>query len=801
MTPGTPLQERPRTSAPRLFPAGTSKVSWLIGALLLLGTLAAFSGVTDNDFVSFDDPVYVQMNPVVGRGLTWEGVRWAFTTVQAANWHPLTWLSHMLDVQLFGLDPAAHHGVGLGLHALNALLLFLLFVRLTGAPWRSGLVAALFAVHPLHVESVAWASERKDLLSTALALLALLAWLRHLARPSAARLAAVCALFALALLAKPMPVTLPFLLLLLDWWPLGRWSPGSPSTPWRLLPPFALWREKAPLFALSAASAAVTFYAQRAGGAVVPESHITSTYRIVNSLMGYEAYLEKAVWPTGLSFYYRLPPNLPIWWLAAMLLLLGGAILLLLRAARRRPWLGLGTLWYVGTLVPVIGLVQVGGQSMADRYMYLPLTGIFLMIAWSVAELVERRPAARPFAIAAAVAVLAVFGTLTRAQVAVWRDDFTVSRHSLALDPDNWMAHSVLGIGYMKQQKFAEAKKQFEEALRINPGAEAYFDLGAATAELGKTDEAIALFRQAIAIKPGFLEPHALLGRLLVAKGQTAEAVEQLRTAVQLDPYRPEGYAELAAALGAAGQTDEAVGQYLEALKRDPGRAEFHNELGRLLAASGRYEEAETAFRRMLALDPKSVPAHNNLGNVLLKLGRVEEAVAFYQQALVIDPGSAETHFNLGDAFSAMRKLDEAVRHYELFLAAQPGHAVGTFHLANALAAQGKFTDAIARYRRAIELDPKLADAHFNLGNALMDLGRTAEALESFLQAVRLRPDDADYQARLGDAYARLGRWAEAESAYRSALTAAPSHPVAGPGLARVKIATGRGAAPVAPSR
>lgn len=785
----------------RLFPAGTSRVAWVIAALLLLGVLGSFSGVTENDFVSFDDPVYVAMNPIVGQGITARGVRWAFTTTEAANWHPVTWLSHMLDVELFGLDPGAHHAVGLGLHALNALLLFVLLLRLSGAPWRSGLVAALFAVHPLHVESVAWASERKDLLSTALALLTLLAWLRHLARPSAARLAAVGTLFVLALMAKPMPITLPFLMLLLDWWPLGRWAPLGPSALWRFLPPPPLWREKAPLFALAAASSAITFFVQRTGGAVVSSDHISSLYRVVNSLMGYEAYLEKTVWPTGLAFYYRLPPAFPAWWLAAMLVLMGGTVLLLLRGARRRPWLGLGTLWYLGMLVPVIGLVQVGGQSMADRYTYLPLTGIFLMAAWGVAAVAERRPRSRPFIVAAAAGVLVLFGALTRDQVAVWKSDFTVSRHALALDPDNWMAHTVLGIGHMKERKLDKAELHFKEAFRINPGPEAHFNLGAVTAELGDVDKAIELYRQAIALKPRYLEPHAQLGKLLLARQQTDEAIEHLRAVVQIDPDRAGGFVDLAAALAARGEPDEAGEQLFQALLLEPGRSDIHNEIGRLLAAGGRYEEAEAAFRRALQLDPKNVVAHNNLGNVMLKFGRVDEAVALYEQALALDPNLSDSHFNLGDALSAQRNLDEAVRHYELFLAAQPEHALGLFHLANVLAAQRKFTEAIVRYRRAVQLDPGLADAHFNLGNALADLGRAAEALEPYLVAVGLRPDDPDYRARLGDAYARLGRNGEAAEAYRSALVLAPGHPVASAGLERVLRAAGQGAAPGAAPR
>jgi len=754
----------------------------IAASLLAVATLAAFGGGVLNGFVSFDDDVYLIYNDIVRAGLSWAGLGWAFTSTHAANWHPVTWLAHMATVDLFGMDPIGHHAVGIALHVANALLLLALLSRLTGALWRPALVAALFALHPLHVESVAWASELKDLLATLFSLLCLLAWLRHLRRPGAGGYLGACALFALALMSKPMPVTLPFLLLLLDWWPLGRWAPamappaGVPRQPPRLLPQAALWIEKLPLFLLAAASVFVTLVAQGLGGAVVSGTRIPFLVRASNALMSLLSYLEKCFLPTKLSFYYRFPPELPVWWLPAALTLLCVLTVLALRAARRRPWLGVGWLWYLGTLMPVIGLVQVGGQAMADRYTYLPLTGIFVAVAWAAAEIPARRPAMTVPTVMVALAALAALGSLTRAQVALWRNDRALSLHALALDPDNWMAHTILGIDYVKSQRPAEALPHLEAALRVNPEAETSYNMAVVQEALGRPDLAVPFYREALRYKPAYPEALNNLGVHLAREGKIAEAVTHYREALRLRPMYAEAGRNLAKALAAEGNVDEAVLRLRATLEFADDKVPVLDEIGRILATAGRFEEAYPYFRRILDFQPASVVARNNMGNVLADLGRIDDAVAEYREALRVDPGSTATHFNLANALVGQRKLDEAVRHFQLFLEANPDHARGNFSLGNALAAQGKFVEAVARYRRAIELDPTLADARFNLGNALADLGRPGEAVEPYLEAVRLNPGDPDYRLKLGDAYQRLGRREEALAVWRAALEIAPGH-------------------------
>jgi tetratricopeptide (TPR) repeat protein len=427
---------------------------------------AAFAPAAQNGFVLLDDQTYIVANPHLRGGFTAEALRWAFGESYASNWSPLTWLSHLLDVRLFGLDPRPHHLESVLLHAANAVLLFLALRGLTGRLWASALAAALFGAHPLRVESVAWAAARKDLLAGLCWMLALGAWVRYARRPSAARYGAVLAALALGLMAKPTLVTLPFVLLLLDWWPLGRLRPrrdGS-SRSARLV------AEKIPLFLLAAASAALTWRAQASWGAMDYLGDLSLAERCANALVSYVAYLGTAVWPAGLAVYYPHPGHAlgaarPV---AAALLLLALSALAL-AGARRRPWLAAGWLWYLGTLVPMIGLVQVGAQARADRYTYLPLIGVALAAAWSLADVAGRRPRLRTAAAVLALAALCALAAASRAQTALWRDDRTLFGHAAAVTRGNWLAEMNLGAAFGAQGEHAAALEHFEAALRIRP--------------------------------------------------------------------------------------------------------------------------------------------------------------------------------------------------------------------------------------------------------------------------------------------------------------------------------------------
>ena len=514
---------------------------WGAGALVAAVALAPFLQVAGHAFLHYDDDVYVTENPVVRDGLSWAGVRWAFTTVHAANWHPLTWLSHMLDVQLFGLTPGAHHLVNVALHAANAVLLWLVLSRLTGRAGRSALVAVLFAVHPLHVESVAWVAERKDVLSTLCGLAALGAYLHHVRRPGPGRLAIVALFHAASLMAKPMWVTAPFLLLLLDVWPLRRIEglelggaasePGPPRLPaWRIL------AEKVPLLVLSAASSAITVVAQHRGGALETLAGVGLSTRLGNALVAYVRYLGMAVWPSGLAAFYPLQPAGPTSWKV-----LGAAAVIAVVTAwavavrKRAPWVLVGWCWYLGTLVPVIGVVQVGAQALADRYTYLPLVGILIAAVWEAHRLGRRLRVPEPALAAAAAVLVAVLVFATARQAAVWRDQEALFRHAIAVTGDNGYAELGLSQDLARAGRDREALAHAYRAVQLDPGwPKAHQHLGFVAYRLGLVDLAIFALQQAIALEPGYAEAHQNLAIVYGSKGLVVDAVREMTLAAEL---------------------------------------------------------------------------------------------------------------------------------------------------------------------------------------------------------------------------------------------------------------------------
>jgi protein O-mannosyl-transferase len=542
---------------------------------LFLVTALLYAGILEHGFLNYDDLIYVTDNVHVTSGLSPENLAWAFGSGYAANWHPVTWLSHMLDVQIFGLDPRGHHLVSLVLHALNACLVFLVLNRMTGALWRSALVAALFALHPMHVESVAWVAERKDLLSAFFGLLALLSYQRYTEKPGALRYAALLILFALGLMSKPMLVTLPFLLLLLDFWPLKRWDASSPgdraATSAGRLPLRRLILEKLPLVALSAASSIVTVIVQQKGEAVHTLELTPLSFRIANSLVAYLRYLGKTLWPRDLSVLYPLPKEIPLWLSSGSGLVLVAVSCALFWSARRRPYLLVGWLWFLGTLVPVIGLVQVGRQSMADRYSYLPSLGLFLMAAWGVGELAGRRPKwQRPLA-AALLCALAGYGAAAWSYQQKWSDSVTLFSHAISVTDENHYAHYLLGNVYLAQERYDEALAEYDLVLRQEPRlADAWVNAGIIHAKKGNLDQAARDFSQALAIKPDSPVLQYNLAVSLHKQGNYQEAVSHYLTLLQLDPTNAPGHTNLGSALLSLKRYDEAARHFSEALRLDP---------------------------------------------------------------------------------------------------------------------------------------------------------------------------------------------------------------------------------------
>ena len=635
---------------------------WICLALLLT-SFAVYAPVRHFDFVNFDDPEFVRDNPHVRNGLTPEGLTWAFTSGESANWFPVTRLSHLLDAQLFGMRAGPHHISSVLFHGLAALLLFAFLRRATGVRWPSAFVAFLFAVHPLHVESVAWVAERKDLLCTLFWFLALLAYVRYTERPGAGRYLLVLLPFALGLMAKPMIVTLPFVLLLLDVWPLRR-PPG-------------IW-EKIPFFALSAAGAIVTYVVQQHSGAVGVLAAFPFGQRVENAVVSYVVYIAKMLWPTRLAAFYPYPSDIPLWQAGLAAAALAGISILVLRSFRAYPYLAVGWLWYLGTLAPVIGLVQVGAQARADRYMYVPMVGLSIMLAWGVADLVRRRPRARPAAAVLAAAACLCCAVLAAAQVQHWRNSESLFEHALAVTGGNYVAHNNLGTALEEiPGRLPEAIAHYQSALRINPdSAEAHNNLGNAWAQLpGRLPEAIAQYEAALRIRPTYAAAHLNLGTVL------------MRT---------------------PGRLPDAIAEYHAAVRLGPNNAEAHNDLGRALAQlPGRLPEAIAEYRAALGADPNYAEAHNNLGNALAQFpGCLPEAIGEYQAALRAKPDYAEAHYNLAVSLGEAGRTPEAIGEYEAALRAKPDYEEAHYNLGVTLAKAGRLPEALAHFDAALRISP-----------------------------------------------------------------------------------------------
>lgn len=498
----------------------------LICVFLAIVTIAVFWPVIGHQFVSYDDVDYVTGNPHVQTGFTAENIKWAFTSGQFANWYPLTWLSHMLDCRLFGLNPAGHHAVNLLFHLANVILLFLILFRMTGAHWRSAFVAALFAIHPLRVESVAWVSERKDVLSTLFLLLTVWTYAGYVKRPSIGRYVAVAGLFALGLMSKPSLVTLPFALLLLDYWPLRR------TRIKRLI------LEKAPLLALSAASAVVTYIAQAGTGAVASDYPIG--VRAANALTAYIAYIGKMFWPVRLAFPYPHPGSaLPSWQVIGSGLLLALMTALAIMTARRRPYAAVGWLWYLGTLAPMIGLVQVGGQAMADRYTYVPLIGLFIILAWSGSEIVNRQQKRQWIAPVIGGLVILPLMVASWIQVGYWRDTKTLAERALAVTSDNYLAHYALGVTLAGEGDNEGAISHLSQAISLHLAyPEARYNLAVCLANEGRLGDAIREYHEAVRLRPDYAEAHNNLAVALYYKRDFAESWKEVHLAQQFG-YAP----------------------------------------------------------------------------------------------------------------------------------------------------------------------------------------------------------------------------------------------------------------------
>lgn len=571
---------------------------------LAVSTFAVYSQVQDHEFINYDDDKYVTNNEYVKAGFTQDSVGWALTTSYNSNWHPMTWLSHMLDAQLFGPNSKGHHLTNLLFHIANVLLLFLVLLRMTGALWQSGFVAALFALHPLNVESVAWVAERKNVLSTFFWLLTMWAYIRYAQKTNLKRYGLVILFFAMGLMSKPMLVTLPFVLLLLDYWPLRRLQSDRRTAISRLV------YEKIPLLVLVAGSVVTTLTVQKMGGALGSLNAFPIQERVINALVSYWLYLQKMIWPGGLAIFYAHPENtLSVWKGLATAALLALVTTAAIRLARRAPYFAVGWFWYLGTLIPVIQLVQTGSIAMADRYAYVPLIGIFIIIAWGLPELLAKwRLRSRILTIAAGIWISTLM-LMTWNQVSHWKNSITIFSHAI----------EVTDIEY-----------------------------------------------------PDFLLAHNNLANALLAEGRTGKAISHYKMAINLMPDYAVNHNHLANALFAEQKTEEAISHFKMAIELMPDYAIAHNNLGTVLLAEQKTEEAISHYKTAVKLLPDYATAHYNLGFALMKEKKTGEAIFHFKMAIQLEPNNTNAHSNLGNALLAEQKTKEAISHYKIAINLKP---------------------------------------------------------------------------------------------------------------------------------
>ena len=676
-------------------------IRWGICVFLVAITWLVFGQTVRYDFVNYDDNQYVYANTAITSGLTPHGIIYAFSGRHARNWHPLTTLSHMLDCHLWGVRAGGHHFTNIVLHAIAVVLLFLVLKQMTGAIWQSAFVAALFAIHPLHVESVAWISERKDVLSAVFFMLTLGAYIRYERSPSLGRYLPMSILFALGLMSKPMLVTLPFILLLLDYWPLKRFA--VPSSTKRLI------LEKIPLFTLSAATALVTLLVQRSSLAVVEQLPLVS--RIDNGLVSCVIYVKQMIWPVRLAVFYPHPGDqLPVWEIGLAIVLLGmvsaGAIAL----RRKRPYLVTGWFWYLVMLMPVIGLVQVGSQAHADRYTYLPQIGLYLLLAWAITDALASQLQRRILAVTASVAIIAL-AWRAHIQASYWCNGESLWGHALAVTSRNFMAHDGFGAQLANRGRLDEAIDQFQKALNITPGfPEIETNLIIALMKKGRTNEAIPHLQALLKQIPNDAQAHYNLGNALLKKGDSQGAIAGYEKALSIQVRYPAAHYNLGIALDQNGRIDEAIAHYQEAVQEDPHYAQAYYLLGNDLLRKARIDDAIAAYERALKNRPTYPEVQNNIGLALLQKGRPSEAIAHWQNALTIQSDSVDSLNNLAWVLATFP--DTWIRNggRALALAERGNQLSGNKNpavlrtLAAAFAENGRFTEARVIAERGLQL-------------------------------------------------------------------------------------------------
>ena len=689
----------------------------VVAALLIVLTLIIYWQVKNYDFVNYDDDKYITENQYVKTGLTLDNVKWSFTSTYAGNWHPMTWISLMTDAQLFGLNAGYYHLSNLFLHILNTLLLLFILYKMTGALWRSAMVAALFALHPLHVESVAWVTERKDVLSTLFMLLTFWAYSNYIQKPDYKRYSLIIIAFALGLMSKPMLVTLPFVLLLLDYWPLHRFSSETGSNidiVSSTKKARSLIYEKIPLFLLAGLSIISTIVAQKAEIELMQS--IPMLLRLENALVAYSGYIFKMIWPVSLGILYPHSANIPLWHILVSVILLASISGTAIYTIKKRPYIAVGWFWYLGTMVPVIGIVQVGVQSMADRYTYISLIGLFIILVWFLSDVLEEIPYKKYIAATISVIIVLLLMSLSWSQLKYWKNSYELFTHTLEVTENNYTIHCNLAVLLAGQGDNKMAEFHYMEALKIKPDdKDTNMNFGNMLVRQGRLDEAIERYISAIKSNPFFAEAYNNLGIAYVQRGDRQKAIEQFSNAVKINPDY------------LVAQDNLKMAMLQNQVKESSLPKQAVNTGAKITTFSG----------WMMA------------GTSLMKNGNLDGAIRHFQEALKIEPGNLNAHVSIGLALGYKRNFDEAISHFRTAIKINPRIPEIYNSLAVALAYTGKTDAAIVQLKKALEINPRFAKAHNTWGVMLAKSGKIDEGIDHLRKAVAIDPEYAEAKKNL----------------------------------------------------
>ena len=780
---------------------------------LVFATFTVYLQVKSHEFINYDTKALISQNFNIQTGLSKESVIWSFSINKShGSWEPITWLSHILGYQFFGSSPKNHHLINLFFHITNALLLFIVLLKMTGSLWKSAFVACVFALHPINVESVAWLMERNMLLCTLFWLLTMLFYIQYTDKPNITRYSLVILFFTLGLMSKSMIVTLPFILLMMDYWPLKRFQFQQNLYNERFdinlvidrSKIFLLVLEKTPLFILSLGLSLTVFNLADGYEGTDNMAIVSFLGRLNNGVVSYLEYLGNTIWPKGLAVLYPHPLNTLATWKGILCgVALVGITFFSIRLIKKFPYFAFGWFWYLGVLFPASGIfVQVGGElAMADRYAYLPLIGVYIIIAWGFSDLIANLPQKKKILSIAFGIIISLLMATTWVQLSYWKNSIDLFERAIRVannkypnfkNPNHALLYNHLGMAFVAMGKFEESISPYEMAIKISPNlAMAHTNLGISHFSMGNIEEAISHYNTAIKLNSNHAHGHYNLGIVLSTLEKFGEAILHYKKAIKIQPDYYAAHNNLGLVLEKNGEIHEAISNYQKAITIKPDYVAAHSNLGNNLFSLGKYEEAIAHFKIVIRLRPDFVPAHNNLGNALFSLGKTEEAITHFKTAIKIKPDFALSNNNLGNALLALGKTEEAITHFKIAIRLNPDFAMAYFNLGNALFSLEKTEEAIAYYVKAVRLKSNYAEAHLNLGVALFSIKKVKEAISHYKTAIEFQPDYPMAYTNLGNALFALGKSKEAISHYQTAIKLRPLYTQAHYNLANILFQIG----------